>query len=136
MEIKTGMGYDLHRLHKRGIFILGNVQIPYNKGFLAHSDGDVLIHAVIDALLGAANMGDIGTLFPDTSSRYKGIDSSVLLSDVTGKILEAGYKIANIDTTIVCQEPKLGPHISSIKTRLAEIMKISEIGRASCRERV
>lgn len=122
MDIRTGLGYDLHRLHEGGKFILGNVEIPYEKGFVAHSDGDVLIHSIIDALLGAANLGDIGSHFPDTSADYKGIDSSILLEKVVALVTGKGYTVGNIDATVICEAPKLRPHIERIKARLAEIM--------------
>lgn len=124
MEIRTGIGYDIHKLQKGRNFILGNVNIPYEKGFVAHSDGDVLIHAIIDAFLGALALGDIGRLFPDSDPCYKDIDSSILLKKVNTIIREKGYIIGNIDTVIICQKPKLMPYIDSIRARLSEILQI------------
>ena len=126
MEIRIGSGYDIHRLIKNKNFILGNVLIPFKKGFLAHSDGDVLIHSVIDSLLGAANLGDIGKLFPDSDPAYKNIDSSVLLIKTNDIIKNTGFIINNIDATIVCQKPKLQEFIPEIKERLGEILNIDK----------
>lgn len=122
MDIRTGLGYDLHRLHEGGTFILGNVVIPHDKGFVAHSDGDVLIHSIIDALLGAACLGDIGSHFPDNDESYRGIDSAILLERTVALVREKGFRIGNIDATVICEAPKLRPHIDSIRGRLAEIM--------------
>lgn len=126
MEILTGFGYDIHSLVKKGKFILGNVEIPYKKGFLAHSDGDVLIHALIDALFGAIGTGDIGTHFPDTDPEYKGIDSSILLTKAMEEVREMGFYLVNIDATIVCQEPKLKDYKDKIKERLSQLTGIKK----------
>ncbi len=121
---KIGMGYDVHKLVAHRKLILGNVEIPHDMGLEGHSDADVLIHAIIDGILGAAALGDIGQHFPDTDSRYKNIDSGELLKKVCTLINLHGYKIGNIDSTIVAQKPKLAPHILKIRARLAEILQI------------
>ncbi len=124
MKIRTGIGYDVHKLVKANVLTIGGVAIPHTKGSLGHSDGDVLIHAICDALLGAANLRDIGFHFPDTSSKYKGIDSKLLLKDVIKLISEKGYEISNIDCTIVLQKPKIKDYIPIMKEVLAETMHI------------
>ena len=121
---KIGMGYDVHRLVANRKLILGNVEIPYNLGLDGHSDADVLIHAIIDALLGAAALGDIGQHFPDSDAKYKGVDSGELLQKVHEMIKIHGYTIGNIDATIVAQKPKLAPYILKMRVRLAEILQI------------
>ncbi len=123
-NLRIGNGYDIHKLVENRDFIIGGVKIPFDKGFLAHSDGDLLIHAIIDALLGACSYGDIGTLFPDTDSNYKGIDSTVLLKNVLEKLSIAGVSIINIDNTIICQKPKLMPHIQEVRKNLSSIIGI------------
>ena len=124
--IRIGHGYDVHRLISGRKLILGGVEIPYEKGLDGHSDADVLLHAIMDALLGAAAEGDIGQHFPDTDDRYLGADSTVLLSEV-GRILERkGYKVGNIDSTILCQRPKLKTYIPGMRCRIAEILKLEE----------
>jgi len=130
MEIRTRIGYDIHKLEEGRKFVLGNVTIPFEKGFIAHSDGDVLIHAIIDALLGAIAYGDIGRLFPDNDDSYKNIDSSILLRRVKKIVKEKGYKIGNIDTIIICQKPKLMPYIDKIRENLSSILEI-EIDKIS-----
>ena len=117
--MRIGHGYDVHRLVENRAFILGGVTIPYHKGLLGHSDADVLTHAVMDALLGAAALGDIGKLFPDSDPAYKGADSLVLATEVARRIREAGYEIGNIDATVLAQAPKLKPHIPEMRSRLA-----------------
>lgn len=124
LPFRIGIGYDIHRLVENRDLILGGVKIPYEKGLLGHSDADVLIHAIIDALLGALNLQDIGTLFPDTAPKYKGADSTLLLKSVIELVTEKGYKIGNIDSNIIAQAPKMMPHIPAIKQKLAEVMKI------------
>ena len=124
-DFRIGHGYDVHRLQEGLRLVLGGVEIPYEKGFVAHSDGDVAIHAICDALLGAAALGDIGLHFPDTDARYAGIDSRRLLSEVCGLIAREGYKIGNIDCTIRMQRPKLRPHIDTMRRVLAETMGIA-----------
>lgn len=119
------MGYDVHRLVEGRALILGGVEIPYEKGLLGHSDADVLLHAIMDALLGAAALGDIGKHFPDTDPAYKGISSIKLLEQV-GKLLEdENYVIENIDATIIAQRPKMAPHIAAMRENVAETLKIS-----------
>ncbi len=121
---KIGLGYDIHRLVEDRDLIIGGVKIPYEKGLLGHSDADVLIHAIIDALLGAANLADIGTLFPDTDPKYKDANSIMLLKNVIELVKEKGYKINNIDSNIIAQAPKMMPHIPEMKTTLAKAMNI------------
>lgn len=123
--MRVGMGYDVHRLVEGRPLILGGVEIPYEKGLLGHSDADVLLHAVMDALLGAAALGDIGQHFPDTDPAYKGI-SSIRLLERTGSLLEeADYVIENIDAVIIAQRPKMAPHIPKMREHVAEALKIS-----------
>lgn len=124
MPFKIGIGYDIHKLTENRELIIGGVKIPYEKGLLGHSDADVLIHAIIDALLGALSFQDIGTLFPDTDPKYKGADSTVLLKKVIELVSQKGYKIGNIDSNIIAQAPKMMPHIPAIKQKLAEVMDI------------
>ena len=125
MNIRIGFGLDVHQLATDRDFWLGGIIIPYVKGAVGHSDADVLIHAICDALLGAANLGDIGSHFPDDSLEYKDIDSKVLLKKVVGILNENNYTINNIDSTIVLQKPKISPHISKMKAVLAETMSVS-----------
>ena len=121
---RVGMGYDVHRLTEGRKLILGGVEIPYEKGLLGHSDADVLVHAVMDALLGAVGERDIGSHFPDTDPAYKGADSILLLKEV-GKIVKSkGYNISNIDSTIVAQRPKLAMYIDKMKTNIANALEI------------
>ena len=121
---KIGLGYDIHRLVEDRDLIIGGVKIPYEKGLLGHSDADVLIHAITDALLGAANLADIGTLFPDTDPKYKDANSIMLLKNVIELVKEKGYKINNIDSNIIAQAPKMMPQIPEMKTTLAKAMDI------------
>lgn len=121
---RIGIGYDIHRLEENRDLIIGGVKIPYEKGLLGHSDADVLIHAIIDALLGAAGLPDIGTIFPDTDEAFKDADSTVLLAKVCEMLSEKGYKIGNIDSNIIAQAPKMMPYIKDMKQRLSEVMKI------------
>lgn len=123
--MRIGNGYDVHRLTENRKLILGGVDIPYEKGLLGHSDADVLIHAVMDALLGAAALGDIGKHFPDTDPAYKGADSRELLSHVRRLIEDKGYFIENIDATIIAQKPKLASYIPEMKENIAGVLKIS-----------
>ena len=117
--MRIGHGYDVHKLVEDRKLILGGVDIPYEKGLLGHSDADVLLHAVMDALLGAAALGDIGKLFPDTDERFKGADSILLLKKVCRVLGENGYKIVNIDSTVIAQKPKLKDYISSMRGNIA-----------------
>jgi 2-C-methyl-D-erythritol 2,4-cyclodiphosphate synthase len=126
MKIRVGMGYDVHQLKEGLDFWLGGIKLPHTHGALGHSDADVLIHVICDALLGAANMRDIGFHFSDKDPKYKGIDSKILLKEVVRLIREAGYSINNIDSTVCLQEPKVNPHIPAMKACLAEVMDIPE----------
>lgn len=117
---RTGHGYDVHKLVENRDLILGGVNIPHEKGLLGHSDADVLLHAVMDALLGAAALGDIGKHFPDTDERYKGADSMKLLSKVSALIKNQGYRIENIDSTVIAQAPKLAPYIETMRKNIAK----------------
>lgn len=122
---RIGHGYDVHALGDGLRLVLGGVEIPHTKGCIAHSDGDVLIHAICDAILGAAALGDIGKHFPDTSAEFKGIDSRVLLRRVVALVEQKGYKISNIDSTIAMQRPKLRPHIDSMREQIALCVGLS-----------
>ncbi|HOY31198.1 MAG TPA: 2-C-methyl-D-erythritol 2,4-cyclodiphosphate synthase [Bacteroidales bacterium] len=123
---RIGFGFDTHKLETSAELFLGGVKIPSEKGSVGHSDGDVLIHAICDALLGAANLGDIGTHFPDTDPQYKGIDSTKLLAKVIALLNEKNYHIANIDTTVCLEKPKIAPVIGQIQKKLSEVMGIPE----------
>lgn len=123
---KVGLGYDIHKLVENRDLIIGGVKIPYELGLYGHSDADVLIHAIIDSLLGAANFADIGTLFPDTDPKYKDADSLKLLKNVLNLVKEKGYKINNIDSNIIAQAPKMMPHIPEMKKVLAQVMELEE----------
>lgn len=118
--IRAGHGYDVHRLTENRDLILGGVKIPHDKGLLGHSDADVLVHAVMDALLGAAALGDIGKHFPDTDDAYKGADSIELLKKVSLLIREHGYTVGNIDSTVIAQAPKLAPYIETMRKNIAD----------------
>ena len=124
MKIRIGMGYDVHCLTEDRKLILGGVDIPYEKGLLGHSDADVLLHAIMDALLGAAALGDIGKHFPDTDPAYKGISSVELLKHVGGLLAEHGYRIGNIDATIIAQRPKMASHIQAMRENTAKALNI------------
>ncbi len=124
MKFRVGIGYDVHPLVEGLPFTLGGIVIPHSKGSLGHSDADTLIHAICDALLGAANLGDIGLHFPDNSSEYKGIDSKILLTRTVALIREKGYSISNIDSTVCLQKPKIRPYITKMTEVLAQTMKI------------
>jgi len=122
----TGTGFDIHQFENDKEMFLGGVKLPYDFGFKAHSDGDVLIHSVIDALLGACGAGDIGEFFPDTDDKYKGIDSKILLEEIIAFIYNVGYEIVNIDTTIIAQKPKINPFKNEIKNSMAKLMNIEK----------
>ena len=124
MNIRIGYGYDVHQLKEGEELIVGGVHIPHSKGSVGHSDADVLIHTICDAILGAANMRDIGFHFPDTSADYKGIDSKILLRDVMLLIREKGFEIINIDSTVCLEKPKVNPHIPKMQDVLSECMQI------------
>lgn len=123
---RVGTGYDVHRLTENRRLILGGVEIPFEKGLLGHSDADVLVHAVMDALLGAAALGDIGLHFPDSDPAYEGADSLVLLRKVGGMLTNKGYYIENVDATVIAQAPKLRPYIDRMRGNIAACLKIPE----------
>ena len=123
--MRIGHGYDVHRLVAKRDLILGGVHIPHETGLLGHSDADVLTHAIMDALLGAAALGDIGKLFPDSDPKYKGADSLQLATEVIARVRNAGYEISNIDATVIAQAPKLAPHIDQMKKNLAAALGIA-----------
>lgn len=126
MENRIGSGYDVHRLTGDRKLILGGVEIPFEKGLLGHSDADVLVHAIMDSLLGAAGMGDIGNHFPDNDTEYKDISSMILLKRVEGKLTSAGYRIGNIDATLICQRPRISPYIEEMKKNIAKALGMDE----------
>lgn len=121
---RFGMGYDVHQLVENRKLIIGGVDIPYEKGLLGHSDADVLLHAISDALLGAAALGDIGKHFPDTAPRYKGADSLKLLEEVGNLLAAKGYVVGNVDATIVAQKPKMLPHIPQMRENIAKVLRV------------
>ena len=125
MTIRIGEGWDIHALVEGRPLMLGGVQVPYSKGLLGHSDADALLHAITDALFGAAGMGDIGTHFPDTDAAFHGADSAVLLAEAARCVREKGYWIGNVDSTIIAQAPKLAPHIGAMRVRIADIWGIA-----------
>ncbi len=124
MKIKVGFGFDVHQLQEGRDFFIGGVKIPHEKGALGHSDADALIHAICDALLGAAGLKDIGFYFPDTSSEFKGIDSKILLARVVDLISEKGYSIGNVDVSLVLEKPKIKPYIDEMIATLAPILMV------------
>ncbi len=124
LNFRTGIGYDIHRLEENRDLIIGGIKIPYEKGLLGHSDADVLIHAIIDALLGALALPDIGTLFPDTDEKFKDADSIELLKKVYSMIKEKGFLINNLDTNIIAQAPKMMPYIPLMKEKLASVLEL------------
>lgn len=123
--LRIGQGYDAHRFKEGDHIVIGGVNIPYEKGMAAHSDGDVALHALCDALLGAAALGDIGKHFPDTDKAYQGIDSRILLRDVAAKLHGLGYTVANVDVTIIAQAPKMAPHIPLMRDYIAADLSIN-----------
>ena len=129
-DIRIGHGYDVHALADGLRLVIGGVELEHTKGCVAHSDGDVAIHAICDAMLGALALGDIGKLFPDTSAEFKGIDSKILLRRVCDVIEQKGYKVGNVDCTIAMQRPKLRPHIDAMRSTLATVIGI-EVDRVS-----
>ena len=130
VSMRIGMGYDVHRLVEGRDLIIGGVKIPYEKGLLGHSDADVLLHAVTDAVLGAANLGNIGILFPDTDPAYKGADSGVLLKDAFARVRAAGWELVNLDAVLIAQKPKINPHLTAIRESIARIMSV-DVSRIS-----
>lgn len=126
MKIRVGFGFDVHQLKEGEDFWLGGIKIPHTKGAVGHSDADVLIHTICDALLGAANLRDIGFHFPPTDNKYKGIDSKILLKDVVKLVADKGFQVGNIDITIALEKPKVNPHIPAMKKVLAQILQVGE----------
>lgn len=124
MNLRIGEGWDTHALVPGRRLVLGGVEIPYERGLLGHSDADALLHAITDAVLGAAGLGDIGRHFPDTDERFRGADSVVLLAEAVRRAREAGWTLVNIDSTIVAQAPKLAPHIEAMRTRIAQALDL------------
>ena len=122
--MRIGHGYDVHKLVEGRKLIMGGVEIPYEKGLLGHSDADVLLHAISDALLGAATLGDIGKLFPDTDPQFKGADSLVLMAEVYRNIAEKGYKVVNVDATIIAQRPKMRSYIDTMRSNIAKTLNV------------
>jgi 2-C-methyl-D-erythritol 2,4-cyclodiphosphate synthase len=125
MTIRIGEGWDIHALVDGRKLILGGVEIPFSKGLLGHSDADALLHAISDALLGAAAMGDIGTHFPDTDAQWKGANSALLLSEIAKRVRAKGFEIGNVDSTIIAQAPKLAPYISAMRESIAHALSVS-----------
>ncbi|MFI3268287.1 MAG: 2-C-methyl-D-erythritol 2,4-cyclodiphosphate synthase [Rikenellaceae bacterium] len=123
-KIRIGYGYDVHRLAEGLSLTLGGIQLEHTKGCVAHSDGDVLIHAICDAILGALALGDIGTHFPDTSNEYKNIDSKILLKRCVELISEKGYEVGNVDSMLCLENPKIKPHVKTMQQTLAEVMEV------------
>lgn len=124
MKVRVGLGFDVHQLREGRKFILGGVDIPHSKGIYGHSDADVLIHAIMDALLGAAGLRDIGYYFPDTQAELKGISSMLLLEKVAVLIKEQGYSIGNIDCTVILQQPKIAPHVEKMKENICQVLEL------------
>ena len=124
--MRIGCGYDSHRFDEARALVLGGVAIPGSPGLKGHSDADALVHAIIDALLGAAALGDIGGHFPDTDPRWAGVDSMILLAQVVDEIHHAGYSIGNIDATVICERPKLRPHVDAIREKLASALGVDK----------
>lgn len=124
--MRIGHGFDVHAFVEGRKLILGGVEIPYEKGLLGHSDADVLTHALMDAMLGAAGLGDIGKLFPDTDEKYKGISSLVLLKEVKAEVEGRGYRLANADITVICQKPRLRPYIDEMTRKLVQVLAEAE----------
>ncbi len=123
MKFRIGLGYDVHQFADDRKLILGGVELPFHRGLKGHSDADVLLHSITDAILGAASMGDIGTHFPDTDPRYKDADSAVLLQHVIKMIQSEGFEVGNVDATIVAEEPKMSPHILNMRKRISELLE-------------
>lgn len=124
--MRIGEGWDVHQLVEGRPLILGGIQVPYAKGLLGHSDADALLHAITDALFGAAGLGDIGRHFPDTDPRFKGADSGVLLTEACVRVRAQGWRLANVDSTIVAQAPKMAPHIPAMRARIAALLGLEE----------
>jgi 2-C-methyl-D-erythritol 2,4-cyclodiphosphate synthase len=124
MQLRVGEGWDTHALVPGRKLVLGGIEIPYERGLLGHSDADALLHAITDALLGAAGLGDIGGHFPDTDERFRGADSVVLLTEAAARVRAQGWQIANVDSTIVAQAPKMAPHIGAMRQRIAQALDL------------
>ena len=124
MQLRIGEGWDTHALVPGRKLVLGGVEIPHDRGLLGHSDADALLHAITDAVLGAAGLGDIGRHFPDTDERYRGADSILLLTEAALRARQAGWQIANVDSTVIAQAPKLAPHIEAMRTRIAQALDL------------
>ena len=125
MKLRIGEGWDIHALVEGRKLVLGGVEIPHSKGLLGHSDADALLHAITDALLGAAALGDIGTHCPDTEAQFKGADSSVLLAEAARRVRAKGFEIGNVDSTVIAQAPKLAPHIAAMRERIANVLGVA-----------
>ena len=125
LQLRVGEGWDTHALVPGRRLVLGGVEIPHERGLLGHSDADALLHAITDAVLGAAGLGDIGRHFPDTDERFRGGDSAVLLAEAVERVRQAGWRIANVDSTVVAQAPKLAPHIEAMRARIAQALGIA-----------
>lgn len=123
-NFRIGEGWDIHALVPGRKLLIGGVEIPFARGLLGHSDADVLLHAITDALLGAAGLGDIGRLFPDTDERFRGADSILLLTEAARRVREQGFQIANVDSTVIAQAPKLAPHIDAMRARIAQALDV------------
>ena len=126
MSLRVGFGFDVHRLDEGQPFFLGGIKIPHSKGAVGHSDADVLIHTICDAILGAADLRDIGFHFPDSNEKYKGIDSKILLKDVMALVRKEGYELSNVDATIALQVPKVNPYVPEMKSVLAQTMGVKQ----------
>jgi 2-C-methyl-D-erythritol 2,4-cyclodiphosphate synthase len=124
--MRVGLGYDIHPLGKGRKLILGGVEIPHVQGLIGHSDADALIHAVCDALLGAMGEGDLGTHYPSSDPKFKNISSSVLLGEIAGRLDKKGFRLLNLDTVIIAQAPRLGPHLASMQARIAEVLGVEK----------
>lgn len=124
--MRIGQGFDVHKFGGEGPIRLGGIDIPYEQGLLAHSDGDVLLHALTDAFLGAIGEGDIGVWFPDNDPKFKGADSTILLTEVYARVQELGWAPTNVDVTLICEAPKINPHRAAIRTKLAELLGLEE----------
>ena len=125
MMIRVGEGWDVHALVPGRKLVIGGVHIPYDRGLLGHSDADVLLHAITDALLGAAGLGDIGTHFPDTDERFKGADSAVLLAEAMRRVRDAGWQLGNVDSTVIAQAPRLAPHMAAMRVSVAAALAVA-----------
>ena len=130
MNFRIGEGWDIHVLAAGRKLMLGGVDIPHDKGLVGHSDADALLHAITDALLGAAALGDIGSHFPDTDARFRGADSSVLLAQAARQVRALGYAIGNVDSTVIAQAPRLAPHIAAMRQRIAQVLEL-DVGQVN-----